>query len=129
MTQQGEDTNGFVAAQYESGNITYPPHPVCPETGTPQKRLIDLADEVGEVLTWTRATTTPPGVRTPNTLAIVEFTVEGQGIRALGGTTESVSVGEKVRPVYVEQLRDPEQAIRATASQRWDGVRFEPLEG
>lgn len=129
MTQNDSEVGIFVAARYESGTITYPPHPVCPETGTPQTELIDLSDEVGEVLTWTRATTTPPGVREPNTLAIVEFTVDGQSVRALGGTTESVSVGERVRPVFVEQLRDPEKAIRATESQRWDGVRFEPLEG
>lgn len=117
----------FVAARYESGNITYPPHPVCPETGTPRTELIDLSAHVGTVLTWTQAMTTPPGVREPNTLAIVTFEVDGQTVRALGGTTGPVSVGDRVRPVYVEQLRDPEQAIRETESQRWDGVRFEPM--
>jgi hypothetical protein len=33
-----------------------------------------------------------------------------------------------VEPVYVEQLRDPDAAIRSSESQAWDGYRFRPLE-
>ena len=126
-TQDGPD-GAFVAGRYESGTISYPPHPVCPETNTPLVEYIDLSDRRGEVLTWTTATTTPPGVRTPNTLAIVSFEIRGQEVRALGGTTADVSVGDRVRPVYVEQLRDPTACVRETDSQRWDGVRFAPVE-
>lgn len=109
------------------GHLTYPGHPVCPTCGNPQEETVDLTTRHGEVVTWTTATTTPPGVREPNTLAIVEFEVGGESVRVLGGTTDDVSVGDAVRPVYVEQLRDPDLAIRETASQSWDGFRFEPV--
>jgi uncharacterized OB-fold protein len=120
------DEGAFLAGRCECGHVTYPPHPVCPDCGGPQEETVDLSGYEGEVLTWTRATTTPPGVREPNTLAIVAFEVEGQQVRALGGTTDSVEIGDRVQPVYVEQLRDPGACVREEASQRWDGVRFEP---
>lgn len=142
------DSFRFLAGVCDCGHATYPPHPICPACGDDQERRIDLSNSVGEVITWTRATTTPPGVREPNTLAIAEFEIEIDGgvdastgvgdvtpdsvacetVRALAGTTDSVSIGDRVRPVPVEKLRDPAQAIRETNSQRWDGVRFEPLE-
>jgi uncharacterized OB-fold protein len=118
----------FVAGRCGCGHITYPPHPVCPECGDAQAETVDLSEREGEVLTWTRATTTPPGVREPNTLAIVAFEVDGQQVRALGGTTDPVEIGDRVRPVSVEQLRDPDVCVRARESQRWDGVRFAPVE-
>lgn len=119
----------FLAGRCDCGHVTFPPHPVCPACGEDQEGRVDLSDRVGEVLTWTKATTTPPGVREPNTLAIAAFDVDDQTVRALAGTTDSVSIGDRVRPVPVDELRDPSQAIRETDSQRWDGVRFEPLEG
>jgi uncharacterized OB-fold protein len=89
---------------------------------------VDLADRTGEVLTWTTSTATPPGVREPNHIAIVEFTVEGESVRALGQlTTDSVETGDEVRPVYVPELREPGAGIREPASQHWDGYRFEPV--
>lgn len=123
------DSSRFLAGRCDCGQATYPPHPICPACGADQEGRVDLSDRVGEVLTWTRATTTPPGVREPNTLAIAEFDVGDTSVRALAGTTESVSIGDRVRPVPVDELRNPAQAIRETDSQRWDGVRFEPLEG
>jgi uncharacterized OB-fold protein len=125
MSDESEQ-GAFVAGRCACGHATYPPHPVCPDCGDAQERTVDLSEREGEVLTWTRATTTPPGVREPNILAIVAFEVEGQQVRALGGTTGPVEIGDRVQPVYVEQLRDPEECVRERESQRWDGVRFEP---
>lgn len=127
-TATADRPEGLCAARYASGTVTYPPRSSCPTTGEPRTGWVDLSNRVGTVLTWTRATTTPPGVREPNTLAIVVFEVDDQQVRVIGGTTDPVAIGDRVRPVYVEQLRDPEQAVRATDSQRWDGYRFEPIE-
>ena len=124
----GDTGERFLAGRCDCGHITYPPHPVCPACGDPQNGRVDLSNREGEVLTWTRATTTPPGVREPNTLAIVVFEVDGQRVRAVGGTTDGVGIGDRVRPVYIGQLRDPEACVRETESQRFDGVRFEPVE-
>jgi uncharacterized OB-fold protein len=90
---------------------------------------VELTHRVGEILTWTTVSATPPGVREPNTLALVEFTVDDRSVRILGGTTtDEVSRGDRVRPAHVAQLRDPAVCIRENASQRWDGWRFEPAE-
>jgi uncharacterized OB-fold protein len=81
------------------------------------------------VVTWTTSHATPPGVRQPNTLAIVEFDVDGTPVRAIGQTTtDEVATGDTVRPVYVPELRDPDAGIRDPASHDWDGFRFEPVE-
>jgi len=114
------------ATKYDDGTITYPGHPVGPKGGAPVEE-IDLTELTAEVVTWTTSTATPPGVRAPNHLAIVEFEVEGQPVRALGQCTEPVEIGQTVRPVYVEQLRDPDAGIRERESQEWDGHRFEPI--
>lgn len=115
------------AARYADGSITYPPHPVGPDGGE-QVDTVDLSTYTAEVVTWTTSTATPPGVREPNTLAIVEFDVEGEPVRAIGQvTTDEVAIGDAVRPVYCEELRDPEAGIREPASQAWDGFRFEPV--
>jgi hypothetical protein len=67
-------------------------------------------------------------VRQPNHLAIVEFEVEGQSVRALGQlTTGEIEIGDEVRPVYVGELREPGAGIREPESQEWDGYRFEPV--
>ena len=61
-------------------------------------------------------------------LAIVAFDVEGESVRALGQlTTDEDEIGDEVKPVYTEQLRDPEAGIRDPASQDWDGYRFVPI--
>ncbi len=95
-------------------------------------------------MTWTTSTATPPGVREPNHLAIVEFDVseasddasssrtqsgdDGASVRAIGQlTTGDVETGDEVRPVYVDELREPGAGIREPESQAWDGYRFEPL--
>ncbi len=118
----------FEAAEYADGSITYPPHPVSPD-GAERTGTVDLRAYTAEVVTWTTSTATPPGVREPNHLAIVSFDVDGESVRALGQvTTGDVSVGEKVEPVYAEELRDPEAGIREPASQDWDGFRFRPVE-
>lgn len=134
------------ATRYDDGTITYPGHPVGPEGGEPVEE-IDLSEHTAEVVTWTTAQATPPGVREPNHLAIVEFRVEGQSVRALGQLTTNevpaseasggsgdetnespgVEIGDEVRPVYVEELREPSAGIRDPDSQAWDGYRFEPV--
>ena len=50
------------------------------------------------------------------------------GAALADGTTADVQTGDKVSPVYVEQLRDPEQSVRAGTGQEWDGFRFEPVQ-
>ncbi|CAI49917.1 acetyl-CoA C-acetyltransferase small subunit [Natronomonas pharaonis DSM 2160] len=116
------------AYRYPDGSITYPGHPVGPNGDEPVG-TVDLSDHTAEVLTWTTSHATPVGVREPNHLAIVEFRVDGQAVRALGQlTTGDVAIGDEVRPVYHEELRDPEAGIRDPESQSWDGYRFEPVE-
>jgi uncharacterized OB-fold protein len=111
-----------------NGHLTHPGHKLCPECGEAQVETVELADRVGEVLTWTASTATPAGVPSPNLIAIVEFDVDGDAVRAIGGATDEVEIGDDVRPVYVEELRDPEAGIRHPDSQAWDGYRFEPVE-
>lgn len=116
------------AARYTDGSITYPPHPLGPD-GTERTGTVDLSDHTATVVTWTTSTATPPGVREPNHLAIVEFDIEGESVRALGQlTTDEIDIGDDVKPVYAEELRDPEAGIREPASQEWDGYRFEPID-
>jgi uncharacterized OB-fold protein len=130
MTDTGVDSaaepSAFLAHECDNGHLTYPGHTVCPECGEPQTGTVNLLDRDGTVVTWTTVSATPVGVRAPNTLAIVEFQIDEQRVRALGGTTEDVDIGDRVTPVYVEELRPPDEGMRAAASQRWDGVRFQP---
>jgi uncharacterized OB-fold protein len=122
-----DDEPAMEAYRYSDGSITYPGHPVGPNGDDPVG-TVDLSDYTAEIITWTTSTATPPGVREPNHLAIVEFEVEGEPVRALGQlTTGDVEIGDEVRPVYCEELRDPDAGIREPASQAWDGYRFEPI--
>lgn len=118
----------FNAHRCENGHVTYPEHTVCPECGAEQAETVDLTDEVGTVVTWTESTATPPGVRQPNLLAIVEFDLGDASVRALGQLTDPVSSGDRVTPVYCEELREPGAGIREPESQAWDGYRFEPVQ-
>jgi uncharacterized OB-fold protein len=120
----------FEAHRCPNGHLGYPSHPRCPECHEPQTETVDLTERTGEVVTWTTSTATPPGVRTPNTLAIVEFDVDGASVRALGQvTTDDVAVGDTVEPVYAEELREPGAGLKpADVDQPWDGYRFAPVE-
>ena len=116
------------AARYPDGTILYPTHPLGPD-GEELVGTVDLSEYRATVITWTTSTATPPGVREPNHLAIVEFDVDGESVRAIGQlTTDGVEIGDTVEPVYAEELRDPEAGIREPASQEWDGYRFRPVE-
>ncbi|WP_418284391.1 hypothetical protein [Halorubrum sp. DTA46] len=130
----------FAAAEYADGTVTYPPHTVSPN-GAERVGTVDLREYAAEVITWTTSTATPPGVREPNTLAIVEFemgeTYDGPPVRALGqvadredGSDETfdVDIGDRVEPVYADELREPGAGIREPDSQAWDGFRFRPVE-
>jgi len=81
--------------------------------GAERVGTVDLREYGGRVLTWTTSMATPPGVREPNTLAIVEFDMndeyDGPAVRALGqiaeredssGETFDVDIGDRVEPVY-----------------------------
>lgn len=115
------------AARYADGSLTYPPHPIGPDGGEPVE-TVDLSEYTATVVTWTTSTAPPPGVSKPNHLAIVEFDIEGEPVRALGQlTTDDIDIGDEVTPVYTEELRDPEAGIREPESQQWDGYRFEPV--
>ncbi|QCS42950.1 nucleic acid-binding protein [Natrinema versiforme] len=115
------------ATRYDDGSITYPGHPRGPGGAEPVE-TIDLSEYTAEVVTWTTSTATPPGVREPNHLAIVEFDVEGETVRAIGqATTDDLETGDEVQPVYAEELREPGAGIREPESQDWDGYRFEPV--
>jgi len=118
----------FDAHRCPNGHLTYPGHTRCPDCGEHQTGTVDLSDRRAEVVTWTHSTATPPGVRQPNTIAIVEFDVDGESVRAIGQvTTDAVETGDTVEPVYAEELRDPEIGIKEPESQEWDGYRFEPV--
>jgi uncharacterized OB-fold protein len=136
----GEPT--FEAAEYADGSVTYPPHTVGPD-GAERVGTVDLREHEGRVVTWTTSTATPPGVREPNTLAIVEFDMgeeyDGPPVRALGQVAErggagdggdqfDVDIGDRVEPVYADELREPGAGIREPESQEWDGFRFRPVE-
>ena len=114
------------AARYADGTVLYPPRAIGPDGGEPVE-FVDLSDRTARVVTWTTSTATPPGVRSPNPLAIVAFDVGETSVRAIGQlTTDDVAIGDTVRPVHVEELRDPGAGIRHPESQDWDGYRFEP---
>jgi len=123
----------FDAHVCENGHVTYPGHTLCPDCEAKQTDTLDLSGRIGEVVTWTKSTATPPGVRAPNTIAIVQFDLSeadltDDHVRAVGQvTTEEVETGDAVEPVYVEELRDPEAGIKVPESQDWDGYRFDPV--
>ncbi len=122
------DYPAMEAARYPDGSITYPSHPIGPGGEEPVD-TVDLSEYTAEVVTWTTATATPPGVRQPNPLAIVEFDVEGEPVRAIGQLVDqNVEIGDEVEPVYVRELRDPEAGIREPESQDWDGYRFRAVD-
>jgi uncharacterized OB-fold protein len=135
-TEQGGQP-AFEAAEYADGTVTYPPHTVSP-SGADRVGTVDLREYEGRVVTWTTSTATPPGVREPNTLAIVEFEMgddyDGPPVRALGQIAEGdgeqfdVDIGDRVEPVYADELREPGAGIREPESQDWDGFRFRPVE-
>ena len=129
-TDGGEtgDEPPMEAARYPDGTIRYPPHPVGPEGQEPVE-TVDLSEYRATVITWTTSTATPPGVREPNHLAIVEFDVGGESVRAIGQLTgDDVDIDDTVEPVYAAELRDPAAGIREPESQSWDGYRFAPVE-
>ena len=138
--EESSEEPAFEAAEYADGTVTYPPHTVSPN-GAERVGTVDLREHRGRVLTWTTSTATPPGVREPNTLAIVEFEMgeeyDGPPVRALGqvaeredstGETFDVDIGDRVEPVYAGELREPGAGIREPESQEWDGYRFEPVQ-
>ena len=146
-TDGGESTGEptFEAAENADGTVTYPPHTVSPN-GAERVGTVDLREYEGRVVTWTTSTATPPGVREPNTLAIVEFGMgeeyDGPVVRALGqvapredadGDSDGesgdvdVAIGDRVEPVYADDLREPGAGIREPESQAWDGFRFRPV--
>lgn len=122
----GTDTR-LLAYGCQNGHFTSPGHPRCPTCGEPQQSTVDLTSKTGSVLTWTSVASTPPGVREPNTLALVEFELESDTVRVLGGTAGAVSVGDDVQPMRVERLREPERSVREGTDQPWGGFRFEPV--
>jgi uncharacterized OB-fold protein len=116
----------LIAVRYADGSLSCPPHPRGPG-GSEVVDRIDLSDRVAEVVTWTESHATPPGVREPNPIAIVEFDLDAGRVRTIGQlTTADVAIGDAVRPVPADDLRDPEAGVREPASQSWDGFRFEP---
>jgi hypothetical protein len=121
--------NEMEAYRYSDGSITYPGHPMGPD-GSEPKGTVDLSEYTATVVTWTTSTATPPGVRQPNTIAVVEFDVDGEPVRAVGQVVEDaeVDIGDEVRAVYVGELREPGAGIRHPDSQEWDGFRFQPTE-
>ncbi|WP_224269550.1 OB-fold domain-containing protein [Haloprofundus salinisoli] len=126
-----DDTPPMEAARYSDGSITYPPHPLGPDGEQPVD-TVDLSEYTATIVTWTTSTATPPGVRAPNSLAIVEFDVDGEPVGAIGqldvdDENPDVAIGDEVEPVYAEELRDPDAGIREKESQEWDGYRFRPV--
>ncbi len=130
MSDETQAEPGLIAYEYADGSVGFPGHHLGLD-GEEPVGTIDLREETATIVTWTTSTATPPGVREPNHLAIVEFELEDVDtpVRALGQlTTGDVESGDPVRPVYAEELRDPNTGIKAGSAQAWDGYRFEPLE-
>lgn len=139
MSQHDTDSNArndartdggheLTAHRYPDGSLTFPGHPLGPG-GEEAVDTVDLSEYSATVVTWTTSTATPPGVREPNHLAIVEFDVDGEPVRALGQLDDgNVDIGDEVEPFYVDELRDPDEGIRAAESQTWDGFRFRRVE-
>lgn len=123
-----ENSHALTAYRYPDGSLTYPGHPLGPG-GEESVDTVDLSEYTATVVTWTTSNATPPGVRQPNHLAIVEFDVDGEPVRALGQLDDGdVEIGDEVEPYHVDELRDPDAGIRAAESQRWDGYRFRRVE-
>lgn len=121
-------TSPLTAYRYADGSIGYPGHPIGPY-GSEHVETIDLSEYSATVVTWTSSQYPPPGVRKPNPVAIVEFEVEGESVRAIGQlSTDDIAIGDRVRPEYVEELRDPERSMKVPDSQAWDGYRFVPVD-
>ena len=109
-----------------NGHVSYPKHPLCNICGLAYEKEIPLFNLEATVITWTTSTVPAPGVRTPNTIAIVEYDVEGYKIKILGGVEgENVKIGDKVKARYISELRDSKKSKRFMESQDWDGYRFE----
>ncbi|ERG96608.1 nucleic acid-binding protein [Haloquadratum walsbyi] len=88
---------------------------------------VNLLECTAEVVTWTKATATPPGAREPNALTIVEFESDDESVRAIGQvTTAEITTGDRVEPVYVSELRDATAGIREPYSRTCGGYRFKP---
>lgn len=117
----------LTAYRCPNDHLFYPNHPRCPHCGASELQPVDLTNLTGEVITWTESSIAPPGIKTPHRLAIVEFEIKGMTVRILGKVTESVAVGDEVRPRYTETLRDSGACIRISDRQRWDGYEFEPI--
>lgn len=124
------------ATRCPNGHVHYPGHPRCPDCSEKQDETVDLSDRTAEIVTWTKSTATPPGVREPNMLGIVEFEVDGEPVRALGqiGSDDDdeefdVETGDEVEPVAVDELREPGVGLKPEdADQEWSGYRFEPVQ-
>lgn len=124
-----DDRPPVTAIRYADGTVSFPAHARGLGGGDPVER-IDLRDRRGTIVTWTTSMATPPGVRAPNHLAIVEFSLGEDSVRMIGQvTTDAIRTGDLVELEYVPELRDPELAVRVADSQRWDGYRFSPVEG
>jgi hypothetical protein len=143
-TNDEDEQPPMEAARYPDGSILYPPHPVGPDGNEPVG-TVDLSEYTATLITWTTSTATPPGVRQPNHIGIVEFEVseaskdtsdsrtesgdDGEPVRAIGQlTTDDVEIGDELEPVYAAELREPGAGIREPESQSWDGYRFRPVE-
>jgi hypothetical protein len=79
----------FEAHRCPNGHLTYPGHTRCPDCGEEQTETVDLSERTATVVTWTTSTATPPGVREPNHLGIVEFDVREASSDASESRTES----------------------------------------
>lgn len=123
-----DDWPSIEAVRYADGTVSFPAHPRGRKGGDPVER-IDLRDRQAEIVSWTESVATPPGVRAPNLLAIAEFTLGKDSVRMIGQVaTDTIQTGDIVKLEYVDELRDPERAVRATDSQRWNGYRFSPVD-
>ncbi len=85
-TAEEENQSELTAVRYADGSLGYPAHTLGSD-GNPPVDTIDLREYTAEIITWTKATATPPGVREPNTLAIVEFEIDDESVRAIGQVT------------------------------------------
>lgn len=98
------------------GNRTFYRKDRCPDCGDNRFKKWDPG--IGEVVSLTRVHVTPPGVREPNTLGLVEFDGGANIIVQLEGELE---VGDEVR------LAD-DRVLRADGDDTITGLRAVPAD-
>lgn len=75
MTPKLDTETEIKSTRHADRSLSYLSHPVGSDGSAPVG-TVDLSEYTTTVMTWTTSTATPPGVREPNPLAVIEFDVD-----------------------------------------------------